>query len=218
MRAEFHLHTKASIDSRMDADTVIRACLKNGITCLFVTDHNEIWMAKKLQELAPFRVIAGEEITTEEGEMIGYFLTKKIAPYQSPEATIGEIRRQGGLVSIPHPFDRLRRARMRYATLQRIVADVDILEIFNARNVLPRDDAQAHEYAKTNQKFMVVASDAHSRWEVGGSYVELPDFQTPNELLHSLQQASFRCRRSWVAVHAITTFNKFRSRAAGRLA
>lgn len=215
MRAEFHLHTAASVDSRMALDTVIRTCRRRGVTCLFVTDHNEIWMAQKLQKRAPFRVIVGEEITTTEGELIGYFLTRKIAPHQSPEATIKEIKQQGGIVSVPHPFDRLRHAKMPFPTLKRIIDKVDLLETFNARNVFPADDGAAEKYAKRTKKQGIVASDAHSRWEVGRSYVELPDFETPTELVRALHQATFCCRRSWSAVHAITKINKLRSRMSG---
>lgn len=216
MRAEFHLHTVASVDSRMSAATVIQTCIRRGIDCLFVTDHNEIWMAQKLQHQAPFRIIVGEEIATTEGEVIGYFLTRKIAPRQSPETTIKEIKQQGGIVSVPHPFDRLRHARMPFLTLKRIIDKVDLVETFNARNVFPADDSSAEKYAKRTKKQGIVASDAHSRWEVGRSYVELPDFETPAELVRALHQATFCCRRSWAAVHAITKINKLRSRASER--
>lgn len=218
LKAEFHLHTRASIDSRMDADTVIRSCLRRGVSCLFVTDHNQVWMAQELQSRAPFKVIVGEEITTSEGEIIGYFLKERVAPYQSPEDTIKEIRQQGGVVSVPHPFDRLRHARILFPALQRIIGLVDMIEVFNARNVFSHDDDLARAYAKKHNKFMIVASDAHTRWEVGRSYVELPDFSSPDELLQSLQSATLRSRRSPLIVHASTTFNKIRTRLFGNVA
>lgn len=208
LRVEFHLHTSFSRDSRMSVDTVIRSCLQHGINCLFVTDHDQIDGVKEVQARAPFPVYLAEEITTSEGEMIDYFLRDRVAPHQTPEETIRQIRAQGGLVSIPHPFDRLRHARMPLTALSRILDHVDMLEVFNARNVFPSDDAQALAYAREHNKRMIVASDAHSRWEVGRSFVELPDFVDAQGLLASLQHSTLHKRRSFFAVHAITKWNK----------
>lgn len=208
LRAEFHLHTHYSIDCRTSAKTVVASCIKRGINCLFVTDHNQIDGAFGVQKIAPFKVIPSEEITTSEGEIIGYFLNEKIEPYLTPEETIRRIRAQGGLVSVPHPFDRLRHSRMHFPTLEHIIDKVDMLEVFNARNVFPSDDAKALAYAKEKSKLMIVASDAHSRWEPGTSFVELEEFSDANGLLRSLQNATLHMRRSFVGVHGITKWNK----------
>lgn len=207
-KAEFHLHTHHSLDCRTSAKTVVASCIKRGIHCLFVTDHNEIDGAIEIQKIAPFKVVPSEEITTSEGELIGYFLKEKIPAYLSPENTIKRIRLQGGLVSVPHPFDRLRHSRMHFPTLDRIIGQVDMLEVFNARNVFPSDDAKALAYAKEKNKMMIVASDAHSRWEPGTSYVELDEFSDASGLLRSLQNARLHKQRSFIVVHAITKWNK----------
>lgn len=208
LKAEFHLHTHFSIDCRTTARTVVASCIKRGINCLFVTDHNQIDGAFEIQKIAPFKVIPSEEITTSEGEIIGYFLKEKIEPYLTPEETIRHIRAQGGLVSIPHPFDRLRHSRMHFATLERIIDQVDMLEVFNARNVFPSDDAKALVYARKKNKLMIVASDAHSRWEPGTSFMELPEFSDAAGLLRAVQKATLHKRRSFLGFHAITKWNK----------
>lgn len=208
LRAEFHLHTHYSIDCRTSAKTVVASCLKRGINCLFVTDHNEIDGALEVQKIAPFKVIPSEEITTTEGEIIGYFLKEKIPAFLSPEETIKRIRQQGGFVSVPHPFDRLRHSRMHFPTLERIIDQVDMLEVFNARNVFPADDAKALAYAKEKNKLMIVASDAHSRWEPGTSYVEMAEFEDAQGLLRSLQNVSLHRQRCFLGVHGITKWNK----------
>lgn len=210
IRAECHLHTNASHDSTLSFAHVIQRCEERGITCLFVTDHNTIEGAKALEKRAPFRVIVSEEIATSEGEIIGYFLRDRIAPGLTPEQTIDAIRRQGGVVSIPHPFDRLRKSRMRFHTLERVIRDVDILEVFNSRNVFPRDDELALVYARRWNKPAIAVSDAHTRWEVGRSTVELSDFSSPAEFLAALQKASLHKQRSSLFVHAVTKLTKIR--------
>ncbi|MFH1171583.1 MAG: PHP domain-containing protein [bacterium] len=207
-RCELHLHTEFSRDCAMSLQTVIAACERQGITTLFVTDHNEIEGARQLQKIAPFRVIPSEEITTSEGELIGYFLKDRIAPSQTPEATIVEIRRQGGIVSVPHPFDRLRGSAIRRETLERIISQIDLLEIFNSRNIFPRDDQRAEQYARSTGKLSTVGSDAHSRQEIGRSYLELGDFSTPAEFLEALKTAKRYPRRSSPFVHVVTLFKK----------
>lgn len=207
-RCELHLHTEYSRDCTTSLPTVIAACKRRGITTVFVTDHNEIEGAKRLCALAPFHVVLSEEITTSEGEIIGYFLRERIRPYQSPEATIEEIRRQGGIVSVPHPFDRLRHSAIRHETLERIASHIDLLEVGNSRNVFPSDDQRAEGFAHKNGIVPIVASDAHCRWELGRSFVELGDFSTPSEFLAAIKTAKRVFRRSTPLVHAVTLFHK----------
>jgi predicted metal-dependent phosphoesterase TrpH len=211
-RCELHLHTEYSRDCSTSLPTVMKACKRRGITTLFVTDHNEIEGARRLQTHAPFRVVLSEEITTSEGEIIGYFLHDRIRPGLSPEETIREIRRQGGIVSIPHPFDRLRHSAIRREALDRILPMVDLIEVFNARNVFPSDDKRAEQYAHEKKKIPVVVSDAHSRWEIGRSTVELVAFDSPQTFLRAMTNATMRHKRSPIIVHAITKYNKLRAR------
>jgi len=96
--------------------------------------------------------------------------------------------------------------------LERIISDVDILEVFNARNVFPSDDQAADVYAKEQRKMVIAVSDAHSRWEVGRSSVELGPFGSPDEFLVALKTATLHKHRSPIVVHTITKFNKFRAK------
>ena len=192
----------------MSFGTIIDVCKRSHITTLFVTDHNEIDGARRLQAIAPFRVIPSEEIATSEGEIIGYFLQERIPPGLTPEATIAGIRAQGGLVAVPHPFDRLRHSRLTDTARERILGQVDMLEVYNSRNVFPSDDRQAERYCRQQNKHAFVGSDAHSRWEVGRSWVEIPPFTSPADFLRSLPHATLHPRRSSPLVHLITKYNK----------
>lgn len=204
IRAEFHLHTQASRDSLMTPEQVARACLHRRVNCVFVTDHDAIATAKALQSETSLKVVVSEEVTTTEGEIIGYFLQDRILPGLSPEQTVEAIRRQGGLVSVPHPFDRLRKKRITKKALDRIIDTVDMIETFNARNLFPADNSQAQDYARRHGKLKISASDAHTPGEVGRSWVELDNFSSPGELLVSLRQARLHCQRSPWTVHGIT--------------
>jgi len=109
LRIEMHLHTRYSIDSYLKLETIIEVCQKKDINAVAVTDHGTIEGAEKLREKiekknAKIKVITGEEIFTTKGEIIGLFLKERIPYLLSPEETIRRIKKQGGLVYIPHPF------------------------------------------------------------------------------------------------------------------
>src|SRR5258708_13138559 len=104
IRCDLHSHTYYSHDSVLKPEQFVAACLKNGINCIAVTDHNEVEGGKIIQKVGPFQGIIGEEIRTKDGEISGLFLKKRIPPNLGAEETIAEIKAQGGLVYIPHPF------------------------------------------------------------------------------------------------------------------
>src|SRR5438128_2189217 len=132
LRADFHTHTIFSFDSMVDPKEYVRRCVAAGVTCVAVTEHNNIEGALYLREIAPFKVIVAEEIRTREGEIIGFFLNGEVPPGLSPEETAERIKSQGGLVGAPHAFDP-RRQGLGQAALDRIAKDLDVIEAFNAR-------------------------------------------------------------------------------------
>lgn len=208
VKADLHVHTRYSHDCLTKIEDVITRCEEAGIDCIAVTDHNEIKGALLLQEKAPFKVIVGEEIRTNQGEIIGYFLTEHIKPGLSPAQTIEEIRNQGGLVCVPHPFDRLRKSKLQHAALIEVQKDIDMIEVFNARNVYAQDNHKAREFAAKNELMVSVGTDAHWYWEIGRTYLELPDFYDAESFRESLKSVSplftGEMNRSGLWVHAGT--------------
>lgn len=215
IRVDLHSHSEYSKDSRSSLDRIVDAVPRSGLHALALTDHDELAGALELKKRAPFFVIPGEEIKTGHGEIIGLFLHEWIPPKLSPLETIERIREQGGIVYVPHPFDRVRGSRISEVQLDAIVDKIDVLEVFNARNALPRFNAQALAYAKKKGILMGAGSDAHTTREYGAAYVELPRFDDADSFRESLKSGNWRGRLSSPLVHARTRIDVLRKRGLG---
>ena len=212
IKADLHIHSSHSPDSGMSPDAIIRTCLRRGIGCIAITDHNTIGGVRELQSLAPFPVIAGEEIRTTHGEVMGLFLQEEIPRGLSPGRAVEEIRAQGGVVCVPHPFDRLRKSALDTAALLEIVEMVDIIETHNSRITFIQDQSTAELFAQQHGKLRGGGSDAHVWWEIGHSYVEMPEFSGPKEFLASMARATVHGKLSSPIVHLGSAFARWRKR------
>jgi predicted metal-dependent phosphoesterase TrpH len=212
LRADLHSHTRFSRDGLTSPESFVARCVKKGITCAAVTEHNNIVGALRVQEIAPFKVIVSEEVKTTEGEIIGYFLKEPIPKGLTPERTVDLIQAQGGVVCVPHPFDRLRRSPLKTEALLRILPHVQVLEVFNSRTTLKRDNEKARRFAEQYGLLVSAGTDSHSPWEIGNACVEMPDFDGPSEFLEALKQGSIQGRLSNPLVHLLSTYAKIRWR------
>lgn len=217
LRADFHSHSHYSKDSLLNPRTFIDRCVARGVTCIAVTDHNEIEGAFVIRRLAletnaPLKVLIGEEVKTAEGEIIGLFLHEKIARDMSPEDTVKAIHEQGGLAVIPHPYDIFRRSVLTDEAIERVKHDVDAIEGFNCRNILAKHDEKARNLAADVSKPFTLGTDSHSPWELGGAQLELDDFETPEDLLRVLPGGRIIGHRSLPMVHWLSTYAKVRWR------
>lgn len=190
MKLDLHLHTIRSPDSLTTYDALIRAVEQSELDAIAVTDHNTITGARELAARAPFPIIVAEEIRTTVGEIIGYFLKDEIPAGLPLGETIARVKAQGGLVAVPHPVDRFRRASAlgRTALLQ-VIDQVDVIEGFNARCVLAADNRAAQQIAREYGKPVSAGSDAHSARELGHTYVEMAPFDGPADFLMNLETA-----------------------------
>ena len=187
-KIDFHVHTCYSGDSLTSLDEVIAACRKRGLGKVAITDHNTIAGAMALSEMAPDLVIVGEEIKTDVGEIIAYFLKEEVPRGLPVEEAIARVREQGGVVSVSHPLDRLRREAMGLEVLLSIIERVDALEGFNARTTFPSDNHKVLDLAHERGLPATAGSDAHVAWEIGRAYVDMPAFNGKEEFLGSLAQ------------------------------
>ncbi len=214
-KIEFHIHTRFSSDS-IDTKFFIKLmCKLKKINCIAITDHNEVKGALKYKqyfEKKGIKVIVGEEIFTKDGEIIGLFLDKKIQPNMSLENTIKEIRKQNGIVYVPHPYDEKRKKTvLNYEKLKKCKNDIDLIEIHNGRNI-------SLEYSKIQSKIAkelninpVIGSDAHCFIELGRNYVILNSKVSEinrDNLIENLKDVTYNKKKCINIIHFYTKLVK----------
>ncbi len=191
VRVDMHSHTMFSGDSTTTLDEIVESVVEAGIDVLCVTDHNAIEGAVRLQrELEGdgiCRVIVGEEVRTHTGEIIGLFLTERISFGDNAVDTAMQIRKQGGVMYVPHPFDPMRRNLTETSLIE--LTDrglVDAIEAHNSKTSLQSLNKRAREFGESHGLALGAGSDAHVPHALGSAFVEMPDFDGPNEFLAKL--------------------------------
>ena len=216
LRADLHMHTDYSPDSETSPERLVARCVKMGLNCIAVTDHNTIEGALEVRRIAPFLVIVGEEITSSEGEITGLFLKEAVARGLPAVETARRIKEQGGLISIPHPFDRFRREVISRQALSELLPYTDIIEVFNSRNNLDSDNRKAYEFAREHGLLTSGVSDAHTTLELGRTYVEMPEFDgTPEGFKEALTQGKIVANRTTPLIHVVASLVKIKKRLFG---
>lgn len=219
-KIDLHAHTWHSQDSPVSPERLVRAAKRRGLDGIAITNHGRLAGYAAAQEAGgpDFHVIPGEEVYSTAGEIIGLFLHDEIANGQTPEATCAAIRAQGGIVVIPHPYDRYRKGAIGEAALDRLVAAglVDAIEVFNGRMVAPMDNWAAKNYAATHHLPMTVGSDGHGTWEYGGSYIAIAPFTDAASFLVNLPRATLYPHRSAQWIHLISSVAKRRRKRQAR--
>ena len=190
--ADLHMHTSWSHDCQVPVEELLDHAEAEGLGAIAVTDHNVFGGAREAVDLARGRdlvVIPGEEIKTDgQGEVIGLFLSEEIPRGLSFAATVDAIRAQGGIVYVPHPFDRLH-AIPDAATLRLHVQQIDVLEVYNARLLFEAYNDEALRFARKYDLTMGAGSDAHVLQGVGTGALRMRAFDGPEEFLASLRGA-----------------------------
>ena len=215
---DLHCHTSASFDCLASPESVVRAAARRGLTHLAITDHDTIAGALRGRAAAPdgLTVIVGEEVKTADGDLIALFLAEAVPPGRPALETIAAVRAQGGLVGIPHPFDRHRGSMLKDPRLEAIGRLVDWVEAYNARVVGGDGNARAADFARELGLPGVAASDAHSVLEVGVAYNALDgDPGTPEGLLSALRTVEIVPGRASYLVRTLTPISKLVNRARG---
>jgi len=214
---DLHCHTSASFDCLARPRDLVRAAAARGLTHLVVTDHDRIDGALAAREAAPagLTIIVGEEVRTADGDLIAAYLERAVAPGMSAAETVAAVREQGGLVGIPHPFDRLRGSLLMDARLSTLVSLVDWVEVHNAR-LVGSGNERAAALAREHGLAGVAVSDAHSVLEVGVAYTALEgDPSTPAGLLSALASAEIVPGRASYVVRLWTPVAKTVNRLRG---
>jgi predicted metal-dependent phosphoesterase TrpH len=211
--ADFHIHTRFSRDSLLTEERFIEKAIDRGLTHVAITNHNNVEGAIAVRDKVAdlgladrLFVILGEEVSTADGEVVGLFLQRTIPRGLSANETADEIHRQGGLVSIPHPFDPFRGSHIREGPLRNLaeMRKIDMVEIFNCRVTFQGHNVEAAEFAARYGIPGIAASDSHSSFEVAMASNAMPHFETADELRRSLAENEWHATRSTVFIHLTT--------------
>ncbi|MFZ2051542.1 MAG: PHP domain-containing protein [Solirubrobacteraceae bacterium] len=189
---DLHMHTDHSHDCATPVEVLLATAREQGLGAIAVTDHNEISGALEAQEKAAefgVKVIVGEEVkTASQGEVIGLFIQERIPRGLTLEQTVAEIKRQGGVVYVPHPFDRLHSVPD-YEHMLGILQDVDAIEVFNPRVAIGAFNEEAARFAAKYRLTAGAGSDSHVAQGLGSVRIRMRDFDGPHEFLQSLRDA-----------------------------
>jgi predicted metal-dependent phosphoesterase TrpH len=215
IKVDLHVHSRYSVDGSLSPETIVELCRQRGMGALAITDHNTIAGAQAVRGIATFPVIIGQEITTYDGEMIALFLAEEVPRDLSAGETMALVRQQGGLVGVPHPFDRLRGESLRRDVLREIAGELDFIEGLNARVTFGRDNHHAQEFARRHGLPCTAGSDAHSKYELGRAYVEMKPFESRAQFLSRLAEGRISGGLSPFWVHFFSIFEKARKRLVG---
>jgi hypothetical protein len=183
-----HIHTDYSYDSNIAPERLLAYAERNGFGCVAVTDHDTIEGARRMQAMTDLRIIVGEEVSTTDGHVIGLFLQQRVEPGLSARDTALAIKEQGGLVLIPHPFNKLFGCGIGQAAYDMLDL-IDAVEINNAQNPLPMPDWTAARLARKTGIPAFVGADSHRAFSIAPCFQWMRPFEGPVDFLNALKGA-----------------------------
>jgi len=165
---DLHIHSSYSSDGTMNTKIIVKVAIKRHLDGIAITDHNTIQggLKAKNYETEDFKVIIGSEIMTDQGEVIGLFLSEEIKSKNLIDV-IYEIKTQNGIIVIPHPFDEMRRSALH--PNEECARLINGIEGFNSRCIFQKYNEKAVEYANKHDLPLVAGSDAHFVNEIGNA-------------------------------------------------
>ncbi len=173
MKIDLHCHTLYSYDGASSPERIIKRAIEMGLDGIAITDHENAkgWQeALEMGKKMNFLVVLGEEMKTNKGDVLGLFMKEQIDGYKKdPRWVMEEIKKQGGLVIIPHPFHGIERFK---DDMEKYLDLIDGIEVFNGRKPMSSPDKKAYEFAKKHNLAMTGGSDSHYYKGVGCAYTE----------------------------------------------
>lgn len=166
MKIDFHIHSRYSFDCFLEPRAIVENARRVGLDGLAVTDHDTMGGVEDFRRLAPdLYIIAGQEVSTPHGDVLGLFLKKPLVTSKDVDALIAEIHAQGGLAVLAHPFKWPHCGRP-----ADFLKRFDAVEVFNARNNIPVPlwpNARCRQACGRLGLPVVAGSDAHEGFEMG---------------------------------------------------
>jgi glycosyltransferase involved in cell wall biosynthesis len=196
---DLHMHTDHSHDCATPVEVLLATARDQGLGAIAVTDHNVVSgaheAAAKAKEFGVKVIVAEEVKTAHQGEVIGLFIDEQIPRGLTLAETVAEIKRQGGLVYVPHPFDRMH-AVPDYEHLLTIIEDIDLIEVYNPRVAIGSFNEEAERFSAKYRILAAAGSDSHVAQGLGSVRVRMRDFDGAQEFLESLRTAEILTKPS----------------------
>lgn len=193
-KLDLHTHSEHSPDGGITQHQYMKILEDGTLDYVAITDHDSVEFAKKMHKLLGKKVIVGSEIMSRQGEIIGLFLEKDVRPGMSAKQTAQDIKKQGGLVYIPHPFETVR-SGISKDTLEEIAEYVDIVEAYNGRAFFQNKGPDAVVWAKLNNKPVAASSDAHGAKGVGSAFAVVKEVPNRSNLIQLISTAHLTMNR-----------------------
>ncbi len=209
---ETHCHTYISEDSLARPADLVAAARRKGLDRVVITDHNSITGALAAQAIDPERIIVGEEIMTQQGEILAFFVQEHIPLGLDALQTIEILRQQGAFISVSHPFDQMRGGHWELADLEAIVPLIDAVEVFNARCMRPGYNERSQTFARLHDLPGTAGSDAHALFELGQARLVIPPFRDADEMRAVIREAQVQGKLSPPWVHLASRYAVWRKR------
>ncbi len=177
MTIDLHVHTSdASPCSSAPVDALIEEAKRIGLDAICLTDHNVVWDLEQVEDLRQrhgFLVLRGNEITTDQGDMIVFGLHRDIKGVIKLEELRAEVSKFDGFMIVAHPF----RGFLTFgigqlgltpekAMARPLFASVDAIEVLNSKSTAKENDFAAKVAAGLHLP-ATGGSDAHEVSEVG---------------------------------------------------
>lgn len=205
LRLDLHVHSKYSGDSISEPESIIKYAQKSGLSGVAIVDHGTIKGGIAGVEAAKktgFIVVAGAEIKTDRGEIIGYFLNEEIKS-RSLFEVIDEMRAQDAVITVPHPFDTFRFNRLKNP--ETVALKVDAVEVYNSRCLFESSNKKALSFSIKHGLAVTAGSDAHHIEEIGSAGIEIPGDSLRREMREN--KSYFGCKNP-LLIHVRTSLQK----------
>jgi predicted metal-dependent phosphoesterase TrpH len=199
---DLHVHTSiGSPCSSAPVDDLIEEAKGIGLNGICLTDHNHVWHPDQVEDLRQkheFLILRGNEITTDQGDILVFGLDKDIQGIIKLEELRGEVMEAGGMMIVAHPF----RGFLVFDAAQlgltpekamkrRLFKCVDAVEVMNSK-VTEQENDFAAKVAKGLGMPGTGGSDAHGVQEVGIYATCFPGIiKNERELVEALRRGDY---------------------------
>lgn len=174
-----HIHSIYSGDATQTPAEIIKRSREIGLDAIAIADHNTLKGSqvalKEAEKLDDFLVIPAMEVSSSKGHIVALGINEHVEKGRSPEKTIKDIRAQGGIAIVPHPFVRYREGLCDHVK----DLDIDAIETLNSRYIFGYSNWKAKRLAEKRGLPQIGSSDAHFTGAIGSCVTEIEaDFTT----------------------------------------